>query len=75
MTQKQLKALYPAGILVKRSNGQMEKDWIIASHLIRYTEDGELFLTVALKNPQGSIKIHKTVPYETFQLWQAKNKP
>jgi hypothetical protein len=72
MTLKQLKALYPAGIRVQRSNGQIEEDWIIASHLIRYTTDGELFLTVALKNDRGSIKLHKIVPYETFQLWQTK---
>lgn len=71
MTMKELKVLYPDPVVVVRSNGQVEKDWVIASHLIRYTHKGSLYLTVAMKTSDGNVKVHKIVPLETFRLWQA----
>jgi len=73
MTMTQLQLLYPDPVTVVRTSGQVEKDWIIAGNLIRYEHQGPLFLTVAVKNPSGSIKLHKSVPYETFRKWQEKS--
>jgi len=70
MTLRQLKILYSDPIVVVRTNGDIERNWTIAGDLIRYQHDGSLFLTVAVKNPNGSVKLHKCVPYETFRKWQ-----